>query len=94
MMSRVEENKRGQTSGFDPVEKQIYLVHAQHLVKKRVHGGEERSTAAAKWRNVQWCRHTEKERTDKSEASREGEFAAAKWRKERTTAAYEAGACR
>ena len=94
MMSRVEKNKRGQTSRFDPVKEQIYLVHAQHLVKKRVHGGEERSTAAAKWRNVQWCRHTEKERTDKSEASREGDFAAAKWRKERTTAAYEAGACR
>ena len=62
--SRVEAKKRGQTSGFDPLKVQIYLVHAQHLVKKNVHGGEERRTAAVKWRNVQLCRHAEKERTD------------------------------
>ena len=95
MMSRFGE-KRSCESGLNSGKEQIYFAHAQCWMKERVPGGGGRpleSSASAKHlkiRNVQSCEHAERKRADESGTSRGGEIAAAKWRKERTTAAYDA----
>ena len=97
MMSRVEGEWR-QFAGIASDRDQLYFAHAQCLMKKSVPGGrgspsdtaEKNCASISTEEEGQSCGRVEKERADKLGASREGEIAVAKWRKEKTKATYEA----